>query len=65
MTANEIKKDKLGGTSGTHRRTEKFVYCLVEIRGTKGLLGRPERRWEEIICAFSPYNANVENMVSS
>jgi hypothetical protein len=56
MAAYEIKKDKLGGTDGTHGRTEKYIYYLVETHGRKRLLGRPKRRWEKIIFVFKETN---------
>jgi hypothetical protein len=56
MTADKIKKNKLGGTGGTHGRTEKYVYCLVENNRKKSLLGRPKRRFEEIIFVFKEIN---------
>jgi len=65
MTDDGIKKDNLGGTGGTHGRTEKYIYYLVEIHGRRRPLGRTEHRWEDIIYVFSPYHANVESMVSS
>jgi hypothetical protein len=65
MTGDETKTDKLGGTGGMHGTTEKYINFLVENHVRKGLLGRPKRRWEEIIYVFNPYPANVENMVSS
>jgi hypothetical protein len=48
MIAGEIKY-KLGGTCGTHGRTENYIYCFVENYGRKKLLGRPKRRWGGII----------------
>jgi len=30
MIADEIKKYKLGGTGGTHGRTQRYIYCSVE-----------------------------------
>ena len=56
MIAEAIKKDKLGGTGGTHGRTEKYIYCLVEICGRKRLLGRTKRRWEVITYVFEEIN---------
>jgi len=38
MTADEINKDKLGGTGGMNGTTEKYIYCLVEKHGEKSCL---------------------------
>jgi hypothetical protein len=52
MTADEIKKYKLGGIGSTHGRTERYIYCSVEKNGRKRLLGRPKRRWKRLFLCL-------------
>jgi hypothetical protein len=52
LIADQVKEDRVGGTPGTHGRGDEIVQGFGGKAEGKRLLGRPKRRWEDVIRMY-------------